>query len=512
MKAGISSGRRRLMPAFCCLLLAISLAVLQPGAPAKAEDTHTPLEPIGCVGDRGDGEQPACFILHVPSDWNDLSNRPMELPVLRFPPLEGEATEPPLLVLGGGPGQSVVRLEKQIAKNLRPFRAHREMVLMDQRGTGPLAADAVLCQQALSEDGSILLKAVIDCTQQAEADQHYLSDFSTAFAVEDYHALRNALDIDQWAIIATSYGARVAQGLVRRDEEGIERVLLNGPLLVGSRFFDWNPFALVEKALELCNEQDACRARYPDLYWDFQRLPFDMRKVKMAPESLSAPIQIFLYRNRLQSLLARHQLDRLPGDIDATMQSLSDALRDDTVWTPPQPLAPSMKGIGLLMHFAILCAEEIEPLDDKMLNELDQPLQMSFYRRACSDLAAASSHWITLPEHWNEAQATDKPVLIMNGEFDTVVDPSAAASALPVYKNSAWVQLPHAGHDLVSRIPCARTIAAKFLDGTAPKDLDQSCVEDMKAGFKLDVIDKESTGKPASGAQSPVAVPIPAPR
>ena len=450
---------------------------------AWADDTHTPLEPIDCPGTRGEGEYAVCFILHVPSDWGDISNRSMELPVMRFAPLGEKATKPPLLLLAGGPGQSAIRLEKHIAKNLKQFRQDRELILMDQRGTGPFA-DAVRCSEAIGEKDQISADEIAHCIKQAEDQGLFLSDYRTDFAVQDYRALRYALKIEKWAIIANSYGARVAQGLIDVDDKGIERVIFNGPLFIGTRFFDWNPGDKVEKVVEICNELDACREMFPNLYWDYQRLPFAMRGVKLDADALPAVIQPMLYRNRLQALLARHRLIDVPDDIEKTSRSLQQALENDAIWTPPSPMPQSMRGIGLLMHFAIICAEDIKPFEDRLLSDLDQPLQVAFYRSVCERIEEETDQIVKLKDGWDQAKTSQKPILIINGEFDTIVDPSAAEATLPLYPNAKLVTVPYLGHDQVSQVPCSRQIAFDFLQGASVTDLDVSCIETIHPNFR----------------------------
>ncbi len=478
MKAGRDCSLRRLLPAFLWLISGLWVAV----PIARAEDSHTPLQPVDCPGTLAKSEQAACFILHVPADWGDLSHRSRELPVMRFAPLGKEATKSPLLVLGGGPGQSVIKLAGPIAENLKPFRQNRELILMDQRGTGPLSGQ-VQCEDAVGDDEQISIDRVAECVKAAEADAYFLSDYSTDFAVQDYRALRYSLKIDKWAIFASSYGGRVAQGLVREDEKGIDRILFNGPLFVATRFFDWNPFELVQQAIELCNEQEDCRSTYPDLYWDFQRLPFDIRKAKMPKDSFPADLQAYLYRNRLQAMLASHKLRAVPADITKTALSVQQALEQDIDWIAPSPLPQSMKGIGLLMHFAIICAEDIAPLADKSLSELDQPLQMAFYRNVCDRISKETSHTVKLKKGWQKASKTKKPVLMLNGQYDTIVNPQSAFETLKLYANGALITVPFAGHDVVSQISCARDIATKFLDGTAATKLDNTCVGDGNVAF-----------------------------
>ncbi|SNY91900.1 Pimeloyl-ACP methyl ester carboxylesterase [Cohaesibacter sp. ES.047] len=478
-----------------CLLVFTFLAAAFCGLQvAQAEDSHTPLQPIDCpsesaeatkdVAESANDEAVRCFLLHVPSDWNDISNRPMALPVMRFAPLDGEATEPPLLVLVGGPGQSAIQLEKRVVENLKPFRAHRELILMDQRGTGPLAG-TIHCSEAVSDANAIDDEDLVACVKRAKDEGQLLSDYRTRFAAEDYHALRNALRIDKWAVLAHSYGARVAQDLMRIDEKGIDRVIFNGPLFLNTRLLDWDPFDLVEVALELCNQDDACREAYPNVYWDLQSLPFEMRKAKVAEDEQPAEAQGILYNARLEVLLSWHRIQQLPADIESTKKSLEAALAEDKLWTPPQSLAPSMKQIGLGMHFAILCAEDIKPLADQPPSEIAQPSKTLFYQQACDKIEREVGDVVVLKDGWETVKTTSKPVLILNGAFDTIVEPSTMENGLKVYPNSVWFQVPYAGHDVVSRIECARKVAQEFLAGTAPADLVNHCENRPMPAFKL---------------------------
>lgn len=484
MKTGSKRQTRLLLPVFLLAALA-SLALLAIMPDARAEDSHVPLEPIDCPAGAVEGEDVVCFLFHVPSDWNDISNRPMELPVMRFAPLGAGASKPPLLILAGGPGQSTITLQKKIVKNLAYLRQQREIILMDQRGTGPLAEN-MQCPEALGEGEAIEVDALVACVKAADAAGVRLSDYRTAFAVEDYRALRYALKIDKWAIIASSYGARVAQGLVRRDNEGIDRILFNGPLFLATRLFDWQPNEKTDELIDACNEDEACRDAYPDLYWDYQRLPFAMRKMKLPEdEAYPAEAQPYFYQSRLNALLARSKAQLVPADIAATVMSVDKALADDAIWTPPDPLPQSMKRISLLMHFAVACAEEIAPLADQSELDLQQPLTMRFYRKACDRIRQVTSHTVKLAQGWDKASKTARPTLILNGEYDTIVYPDAVAESLPFFTDASWVTLPFAGHDVLSVNPCARKLAGAFLEGSEPEKLDTACAQHAELSFLL---------------------------
>ena len=449
-----------------------------------AEDSHTPLESIACPGERTEGEKADCFILHLPADWTQLSGRSIEVPVMRYAALGGQATKPPLLMLVGGPGQSAIYFEKGIARNLKIYRQDRDLILMDQRGTGPFAKD-IDCQNARDEKERIKVKALIECVQTAREAGYGYGDYSSAWAAKDYRALRYALQIDRWSVIATSYGARIAQRLLEIDAKGIDRVLFNGPLFNQTLFFDWDPFSVIQDAVEQCEERDACREAYPNLHWDFTALPFSMQKVELKEGEAPSALQPYLYRRRLQAMLHRHQLPKLPEDITETYKSVQAALKDSAIWTPPPPLPQSMKRIGLMMHFSIMCAEEIDRMKDQDLNDLKQPLQVNFYRHACEELNKAKALPQKMTQGWDKGKKSTKPILVFNGAFDTLVNPASLKNVLPLYPKARHIELPFAGHDVLTRNACAREIAEEFLNGGSPAKLDVSCIEKEVPAFEL---------------------------
>lgn len=481
MKAGKPTETSSRMPVFLCLAILYLLPVLC-ALPLRADDSHTPMEPIPCPGRSAEDNNIACFIAHMPADWSNLSGRNMELPVIRFAPLGGKASLPPLLVLMGGPGQSAIYLEKQVAKNLRPFRKNRELILMDQRGTGPFAVD-IACERAVGKDENVEIDKLINCAREAAGLGYHFADYDSFSTAQDYRALRYALKIDKWAILATSYGARVAQHLIEIDEVGIDRILFNAPLFNQTLFFDWNPLPLVEKTVDACNNDDACREAYPNLYWDFNALPHLMQQVSVEEGEMPAAIQPYLYMRRLRSLLHRHRAADIPRDIAKVYKEVEDALDQGVAWTPPSPLPQSMQKVALLMHFATLCEEEVTRMTGQSFNDLKQPLQVIFYRNACEALHKAMPKRSSLPKDWQKGKKSRLPILILNGELDTLVNPESPEAVLAFFPEGRWVQIPHAGHDVFSHNSCARKIGKAFLEGQETLRLDMQCLDQIALTF-----------------------------
>lgn len=482
---------------FSCFLATFGLSSI----PGFADDSHTPLEPLECPGERLADEAAICFIFHLPADWNNISGRSIEVPIMRFAPtgdLEAarKAAKPPLLMILGGPGQSAIYLEKVLLNRLKPLRKDRELILMDQRGTGPLNSE-LACSAALKENNRTDMDEMVTCAREVQEAGYQLKDYTTLATARDYRALRYALKIDKWSVIATSYGARVAQKLLELDEKGIDRIVFNSPHFLHTNLMDWNPFPLVEKVMDLCNDDQICRESFPSLYWDFQGLQFDISKVILSEKALSLikptkegqqevsaeekteqakSLAYHLYKQRLQSLLARHKAGKVPRDIWATSLSMRKALKEQTPWSPPVPLQSNMKKLSLLVHYTIFCQEDGSRLQKKGWETVPQPLYAHFYKAICGKLSAPS-----LPEGWDKVKKSKKPILILTGNLDTIVNPESPKKALGLYPNATWLRFPISGHDVPAHNLCARQLMMDFLN---KKKLDTNCIKGQKLLFQ----------------------------
>lgn len=102
------------------LALAPALAMAQPG-----KDCHLP----------GTEESLRCLRLTVPLD-HSAPGATLSLHVTVAPALRESARRDPLFLLAGGPGEAGSDLVPLLNTTFRKVRATRDIVLIDQRGTG----------------------------------------------------------------------------------------------------------------------------------------------------------------------------------------------------------------------------------------------------------------------------------------------------------------------------------------------------------------------------------------
>ena len=77
-----------------------------------------------------------CGAIPVFEDRSRPSGRTIDLKVVVYPALNRDPQPDPLFVLAGGPGQSAAQLSSVVAGMLRAVRQDRDLVFVDQRGTG----------------------------------------------------------------------------------------------------------------------------------------------------------------------------------------------------------------------------------------------------------------------------------------------------------------------------------------------------------------------------------------
>ena len=196
-----------------------------------------------------------CGALPVPLDRTGVVPGTVSLNVRRVP----AATAPSdsaVLALAGGPGQAAAPLAATFAQILAPARATRDLLVMDQRGTGqssPLTCPALDTPSARSS----LLEAGARCAAQLGARRGL---YRTADSVADIEALREQAGYARLTIYAVSYGTKVALAYAAAHPDRVERLVLDSVVTPeGPDVLQHSTFAAVPRVLgELC-ASDACR-------------------------------------------------------------------------------------------------------------------------------------------------------------------------------------------------------------------------------------------------------------
>lgn len=474
----------RAMPTKClrpgaALCGALLIAALAP--PAQAA------EPAACRL-RGVEHEALCGVVRRALDPARPQGPQIDVHYAVLPALARNKKPDPVFFFVGGPGQSAIELAPQIATLLGRFTNRRDIVLVDQRGTGKSASLA--CEpddpaQPLAEQFDLKRQRERQsaCLERLKALPHGdLRFYTTPIAMADADAVRAALGAEQVNIVGGSYGTRAALEYQRVFPQHVRRAVIDGvapPDMVLPASFSPDNQAALDALFEACAKSRECDAREPRLAERWRAL----RGTLPRPVTLTHPLT-----GRSESVALTPELllgmVRAPLYAPALAAALPSAIGDATRgrFEPLAGLAMAFSGgrrapqIAAGMHFAIVCAEDFP----RLAQATDRPgadfgeAFADVYREACPRIARGE-----VPAAFYELRAAQSATLVLSGGIDPVTPPrhgERVAKALgPLARH---VVVPQAGHGVMG-IGCMRDVLYRFVDAASDAEalkVDAGCV------------------------------------
>jgi pimeloyl-ACP methyl ester carboxylesterase len=417
----------------------------------------------------GVAETLQCGKLTVFENRAAKSGRTIDLNVVVLPALDPAKKRAPFFEIAGGPGQAATRVVGLYTGELRSYRAHRDVVLVDQRGTG--ASNPLDCKDDSTPLAAALremfpLDLMLRC-RDAAAKHADLRFYTTPLAMDDLDDVRAALGYDKIDLFGLSYGSRAALVYARQHPEHVNRIVIGGVTPVWAKLPLYHSSA-AQRALELMfDDAPALRAQ---LAAAMRRLPAKV-EYKGETGTLTAPV----FAEHLRRLLYLPLTARgIPGIAEAAAKGDFAPLLRTIVRTKPD--------VADGLYFSITCAEDtlrIDAAEAKRLTEgtLFGDDRVAQQRRVCAEWPRA-----TLPaDYWDDVRVA-APVLMLTGWRDPVTPPAWAAAVAQKLLHARNVVIPRGAHVPVglSNIECWDKLVLEFLDGADLEKLDASCVESMK--------------------------------
>ena len=169
--------------------------------------------------------QPArCGVLDVPENPQKPLGRHLAIHVAVIPAASGHALPDPIVPLMGGPGEDAISQSAYFAERFASLGRDRDLLLVDQRGTGESGALSCPNLQRLRSLDALLPTSVAACAAQIGAGRF---DYSSADTVLDIDALRQTLGADKIALAGISYGTHVALQYARAFPQHVDRLILD---------------------------------------------------------------------------------------------------------------------------------------------------------------------------------------------------------------------------------------------------------------------------------------------
>ncbi len=212
-----------------------------------------------------------CGTFDVWEDREAKSGRKIPLKIVVLPAMKQKYAPDPLFFLAGGPGQGAAGLAKMIREPFRGIENDRDIVLVDQRGTGksnPLECKAEDDDEANEDDVTALMVRRLHACLDSYKDKADVTKYTTPIAMDDLDDVRQFLGYSKINLYGGSYGTRAAIVYARRHPEHTRAVILDGVAPTDMRL----PLYMArdsQRALELlfrdCEKDAGCNQRFPHL-------------------------------------------------------------------------------------------------------------------------------------------------------------------------------------------------------------------------------------------------------
>ncbi len=460
------------------LRMAVALTLCATALSAAHASTE-PLKPCRVPGFRTEVQ---CGVLQRALDPNQPQGRQIDVHYVVVPARARRKLPDPVFFLAGGPGQSAVGVAPILALQMSRLNNRRDLVFVDQRGTGksaPLMCEddrhSSMAQQLAPRHRARLLRQCLDQLQKLPYGD--LRFFTTTLAMQDLDAVRLALGARQVNLIGVSYGTRAALEYMRQFPQAVRRSVLDSvapPDMVLPVSVSMDNQAALDALLAACEHDAACARAYPRLRADWAALLASLPKevelqhpltgvverVTVTREALLGGVRAPLYAPALASALPQAITQAARGHFEA-LAGLDTMLAGSR----SQRMAEGM-------HFSVICAEDMPRLGTAP----DKPAA-DFGTAFAQLYAETCAYWPRgeVPAAFYAVPRLAAPVLVLSGGLDPVTPPRHGARvAAALGPTAQHVVVPNAGHGLMN-LGCLRDVLFHFLD--EPQDAAATAVD-----------------------------------
>jgi len=405
-----------------------------------------------------------CGVLKRPLDPARPDGTQIDLHVVVIPALARQKLPDPIFFLAGGPGQSAIGLAGTIEHLTARLGARRDLVLIDQRGTGhsaPLHCDTPTADEALARtlDRARAIAALDACRLSLQKlPWGDLRFYTTPLAMADADAVRAALGAERIDLIGISYGTRAALEYLRAYPSHVRRMVIDGVApadMVLPESDDVDADAAMAALMRDCAAEKACARAHPTLAQTWQGLLASLPKPVTFAEPVSGEVRhVTMTRDALRGLVR-------PGLYSPSLGALLPYAIDQAAagrYEPLMALATGDADIAEGEHFSVICAEDAPRMSPPAGADGDQGAR-AMYRAACA-------HWPRgdVPPAFYTIPRSEVPVLLLSGGLDPVTPPRHAERAAKALGPKARsVVVANNGHN-VTAIACMRDAVFHFID------------------------------------------------
>jgi pimeloyl-ACP methyl ester carboxylesterase len=477
-------------PFLLCFLLILTLlaactATGQPEATPSVDGPTVSLEDCTLAAPDSDSQMDAqCGTLTVFENPDTQTGRQIGLHIAVIPAVSRNPAPDPLFFLTGGPGQAATESFLTVQAAFRDINRERDIVLVDQRGTGQ--SHPLRCEFPAETDfdeNTDIRPFLEDCLSQLDADPKL---YTTAIAMQDLDQVREALGYSQINLYGVSYGTRAALTYLRMYPDRVRAAILDG-VVAQQLVLGLDLASDAQHALELifarCETDATCAKNFPDLPSQVQEIlsqldeapiqtqvtdPITGERIdfEFSRETFATIIRFYSYSPETVALLPL---------LISTAEGDYSRLASQYLILTANLTASINNGMG----YSVQCAEDVPFFTAEEALQASEGTYLG--DMISGGLLEICETWPrgTIPADFKDPVRSDVPVLLLSGEYDPVTPPAYAGLAAETLPNSLHLIAPGQGHNVILR-GCIPDIAENFIATGTVNGLETDCVGDIE--------------------------------
>jgi pimeloyl-ACP methyl ester carboxylesterase len=387
----------------------------------------------------------------------------------------------------GGPGQSATRLAGQIHTFFGRLQRTRDIVLVDQRGTGksnPLdcRSDAASLRE-LTESTDAALLRLRTCLEGYDADVRL---YTTDIAMDDLDEVRAYLGYDRLNLYGGSYGTRAALVYLRQHGSHVRSLVLDGVAPTDMRlplFTARDAQRALDRVLADCDADPSCRVAFPDLATRIRALLASLqdrpRQVRLVHPRTGVPEEVSVDARLVASLLFSALYSPLTSSIVPAV--IDAAERNDFQILFALALAgdDASGNMSLGMQLSVLCTEDASRVSADDVSRATAGTVFGAHLAVGQLDACAMWPTRTLDAAYYQPVVSDVPALVLSGDVDPVTPPDWGEAVMRHLSRATHIVLPDTGHGVVTT-PCGNRLVTDFIEHGSIDGINADCVPSVR--------------------------------
>ena len=423
-----------------------------------------------------------CGKIQRPLNPAQADGKKIDIHFVVLPSQDRNKLKDAVFMLAGGPGQSAIELAGFGQAVFGRLNRRRDLVFVDQRGTGRSAP--LHCPELENNtevlDNETMLNMTEACMKNLQTLPYGdLQYFSTSIAVQDLEAVRKELDYGPINLVGASYGTRAGLEYLRQFPTSVRRLILDGIAPPDMRLPAADAQLALDGVFADCAKDSQCKKSYPDLAGSWKKLLASMpQKIEVKHPRLIQQLSVPMTRNTLIGLV--HKTLYSPSSAAALPYAITQA--EQAHFEPLVALsgALSLVGPGAIsygMHFSVWCGEAYARPSTFVAKDDFELMATKMYDKVCEKWPRAS-----IPPAFFDIPVSTAPVLLLSGGNDPVTPTRhGAAVAKALGANAVHISVANAGHGLLAH-GCIRDVIYRYVNAKSDAEaikLDTACVRQI---------------------------------